>query len=536
MVKRMQKSKPNENPPEKIPKGSEDSDLQINEEDLNPEEDMESTPANEVKIIHQLVKNDDKKYESSALTFLESEWSEIDINDLIRIGNPKKKDTNKFKDLGKTKYDEIIASVDNLWGLVNPDKTTIVEKIWTIITLLLQLGSIMLKNDEINLGSEIKDKFEKTEPSELETRLNNLENSLPEKINNCFKAVMEMGLADFKETFRKHTTHVKLIIKNDRMIDQKALEEFKSKEKEITAGVEARVTQNITKAITENVIDDLEPKMKQKIKDRTEEIENRLQESKSEADKGNMEDRQAIWPNKHLMLYDAKQIGGLSDSRTLAFMEPIFSVMGNSFRTLMLTIGFINEKMEKRQLAINLRALLIHYSTDLTTNEPNGRMITEIICSHLQEKWMELVNILIAPGDLNKTTVGKILNKLLTHLDGEILPSGNDIVRQLLTLKAIMAPEHVPNTEVLLEIAKLVGPTLNNELTTGRILKNGQLRDDVGRDFNIWKKNSCHKFPERAIVDLRLNTDRHKVAAWCDQFCLEAKSDAKRERKGKQAH
>ena len=140
-------------------------------------------------------------------------------------------------------------------------------------------------------------------------------------------------------------------------------------------------------------------------------------------------------------------------------------------------------------------------------------------------QWMDLINIITCPGKLNKTIVGDLINGLMAHLDGEILPIGNSVVRELQSLKMIMAQSStVTNAEVVETLARTLGPALTNDLTTGRILsKKGTVRDDVGENFNFWKRSFCFRFPERATVDLALESDRHKVAGWNELFGPEAK-------------
>ena len=157
------------------------------------------------------------------LVFLEEDLK-IDVESLVaEISNGKIDfvDDNLIQDEGKTKHSEIISHVDEMWGMVKPTKNQLVLKICLITNLLIELGNLMVgKSEEAQdeLGIAVRNTITGTtnEPrandTETVARIQALETSLPEKVNAIFKSVMEMGLADFKENYRKHTTHVSLIV------------------------------------------------------------------------------------------------------------------------------------------------------------------------------------------------------------------------------------------------------------------------------------------------------------------------------------
>ena len=242
-----------------------------------------------------------------------------------------------------------------------------------------------------------------------------------------------------------------------------------------------------------------------------------------------MTDQNAIWPNRHLPFFEARSVQSMTDKKSLDYQEPIFAVMGNGLRMLTMVTGYLEDSLPDQIRAKHIRNLLVHYQQDLTTNEPRGRLITEILTNQLVQQWATLSSFVIIPGRLNKNALGDVINELMVHLDGEILPTGNSIVRNLLTLKTMMAePSGITNMEILQNVAKITGSALSNELTTGRTTTNeGLARDDVGEDFNIWKRGNCGKFPDRCVTDLRLDTDRHKVSNWSDMYGMENKRKGK---------
>ena len=223
--------------------------------------------------------------------------------------------------------------------------------------------------------------------------------------------------------------------------------------------------------------------------------------------------------------FDVNQVGSLTDAKSLSFLEPMFYVLGNGLRMLMLVTGFIDERMDQRKLAENTRTLLCHYKRELTGNEPHGRVITETLSNHLVNEWVRLVNFVSIPGRINKSDIGDIINNIMIHLDGEILPTGNEVVRNLQCLKMKLCESStVTNGEILQTLFKTTGLALANDYSTGRTMnKKGVVRNDVGEHFNYWMGTFCHKFPERAVVDLRLESDRHRVSSWSDMFDMEAK-------------
>ena len=442
----------------------------------------------------------------------------------------------QFQEEARDVYDDIVSKVDDLWGTAKPTRNQMVLKIWTITTLLCELGKQLLRNTsetDQDLEDLVAEKLTNRpntnlDKPELEKRMEEFEISLPERISLIFKSIIGMTLTEFKDSYRKHTTDVCLIKKSEKQIEAKAVEEFRKIENQLTTNVALNAAEIVVERTEQKVIDSLKPKMLQEIGIRTKELFDKQEPSKP-ADAGNMMDPEAIWPNKHLATFAPNAVSSLTDSQSLDYLEPMMAVMGNGLRTLTNIIGFINEDMDQKELSHNIRQLLVHYNKDLTCNEPNGRIITESIANHLVDQWIQLTNFLTIPGRLNKTAVGDILNNLMAHLDGEILPLGNKIVGNLRSLKFLMSENtSVTNLEVMQAIIKTVGPVLRNELTTGRTMTPaGTTRDDVGDDFNFWKRNPCHKFPERCITDLRLETDRHRVSGWTEMYSLEAKKKGK---------
>ena len=128
------------------------------------------------------------------------------------------------------------------------------------------------------------------------------------------------------------------------------------------------------------------------------ELQNRLEEPKQEADKGNLDDKDAVWPNRHMENFSTEQVATLTDNKTISFMEPLFYVMGPGLRNLMFVTGFISESMDQRKLAENLRTLLVHYKNDMTSNDPRGRMIAETISNHLVNEWCRLCLLYTSPS------------------------------------------------------------------------------------------------------------------------------------------
>ena len=289
---------------------------------------------------------------------------------------------------------------------------------------------------------------------------------------------------------------------------------------EIATAVELKTTDRVISTIKPRILEEISGQIDKKLEERKE-----LFEPRQEADKGNMEDPEAIWPNKHLPYFEAKQVPTLSDDQTMAFFEPFFSVMGNGLRLLTMVTGYLSDNLTAVMKAKNLRNLLMHYQNDLTTNDPQGRMITETLCHQLVSQWVALINMVAIPGRINKHSIGDITNEILVHLDGEIFPLGNEVVRNLLVLKTMLAdPVGVTNMEIIQALTRVLGPSLYNELTTGRsVSKEGQVRDDVGDDFNSWKRLNCNRLPDRCVLDFRLLTDRHKVNNWSDMYSMEAR-------------
>lgn len=289
---------------------------------------------------------------------------------------------------------------------------------------------------------------------------------------------------------------------------------------------------DIRACVKHDIIKEIQPHV---IKEINDQVINQLEKSRAEeepkqkADEGNLKDEEAIWPNRHLPFFEPGSVQSLTDKQSLEYIEPLFAVMGKGLRMLTMVTGYLEEDMPEAVKAKHTRNLLVHYQQDLTTNETKGRLITEVLTNHLVDLWTTLSTFTAIPGRLNKNTLGDILNELMVHMDGEILPAGNPVIRNLLTLKTILAePNGVTNMEILQNIAKLTGSALQNELTSGRTInKDGTARDDVGEDFNVWKRGNCNKFPERCVTDLKLDTDRHKVSNWSDMYGLEAKRKGK---------
>ena len=220
---------------------------------------------------------------------------------------------------------------------------------------------------------------------------------------------------------------------------------------EIITIVREKTHTAIIKEIKPRILEEIDTRIEEKLKVLSTNIE-----PKQNADEGNMEDKDAIWPNRHLPFFEPRHVQGMTDKQSLEYQEPLFAVMGNGLRMLTMVTGYLEDTMSDAIKAKHVRNLLVHYQQDLTTNEPKGRLITEILTNQLVNAWAKLTSFVTIPGRLNKNHLGDVINELMVHLDGEILPAANLVVRNLLTLKVLMAqPSGITNMEVLQNVAKI---------------------------------------------------------------------------------
>ena len=118
------------------------------------------------------------------------------------------------------------------------------------------------------------------------------------------------------------------------------------------------------------------------------------------------------------------------------------------------------------------------------------RRSIEVSAQNAVQLIFKIANFLINPGTLGKSELGDAISQFLRYADGFLLPRDNTLVKRLLALKKMMAPEGCLNKTVLEQLAQSFGgkfwdlPGLKQVFT----LESGspRLRDDLGSEFEKW--------------------------------------------------
>ena len=175
----------------------------------------------------------------------------------------------------------------------------------------------------------------------------------------------------------------------------------------------------------------------------------------------------------------------MSENQVLGMEEEFFSVMGDSVRKMLSMVGYYTTEMARSLKIENLRALLGHYSEELTQESVENRLLTGSLADNVISNWISLSELVAFPGRLNKGKAGDLVNSLLMRLDSELLPKNNLVISKLYRLKSILGAR-VLNGELTEHVAEVVGVSMWHECTMGRVVTEGlKIRPNLARDLLI---------------------------------------------------
>ena len=155
-----------------------------------------------------------------------------------------------------------------------------------------------------------------------------------------------------------------------------------------------------------------------------------------------------------------------------------------------------------------------------------ARRSMDIYAQNAVRLLFEVSNFLVNPGRLGKSELGELINQILRYSDGLLLPKDNTMVRRLVALKRMMAPDGCLNKTVLEELAACFGgkfwdlPGLKTTFTLES--SEPKLRNDLGLDFEKWAGRRVIRCTEGLYVDTAIRTDPHRSIEWAEHFGLNA--------------
>ena len=240
-----------------------------------------------------------------------------------------------------------------------------------------------------------------------------------------------------------------------------------------------------------------------------------FQEPLKNADEGEL---LVEWPGKIMNFFTQNGTKTMSEESVLRAEEEFFEVMGPSLRKYLAITGYYTQDMSTTKKVENMRALLAHYTKELTVENPKDRIITSAIADHATSKWIEMSEIVANPGRIIGGTLGDLVNSMLMRSDMELLPPNNLVKSRLYKLKQAIANRPL-NGQILEIVAETAGDYLFHDVTMGRVVTdNFKCRSDLGQEFEWWKRKTLSRFREKATPDLKLSSDIHKVPAYSEAY------------------